>query len=161
MKEHGLFSSRDTLEEALEYSQSLISARIPAEYRMEALTALHVSTNTAIKLLASASNAETIPLTEDEIRTLADTLPENIHDISPELRRRLIRYMIPKLTAIAHLLAREKHPLEASIGSFCVLAALEFGIDNESLIKETRKAEILILKSMLAKIVATAFKPHD
>lgn len=49
----GLFSSRDTLEEALAYSNELILSAVPAGApRQAALTALHVTSNTAIKLLS-------------------------------------------------------------------------------------------------------------
>lgn len=48
----GLFSSRDTLEEALAYANELILSAVPAGApRQAALTALHVTSNTAIKLL--------------------------------------------------------------------------------------------------------------
>lgn len=48
----GLFSSRDTLEEALAYANELILSSVPAGApRQAALAALHVTSNTAIKLL--------------------------------------------------------------------------------------------------------------
>lgn len=58
-----LFSSRDTLEEAIAYSSSLIDT-LPAEHRIAALIALWVSLNTAIKQIASLdlSQIQPVPL---------------------------------------------------------------------------------------------------
>ena len=47
-----LFSSRDTLEEALEYANSLIEA-MPAEHRSAAYTAMWVPLNTQLKISES------------------------------------------------------------------------------------------------------------
>ena len=52
-KSSELFSSRETLEEALTYANELILTQVPVgEARLAALTALHVTSNTAIKLLS-------------------------------------------------------------------------------------------------------------
>ena len=49
----GLFATRDSLEEALSYANELILAKVPkGAPRIAALTALHDTSNTAIKLLS-------------------------------------------------------------------------------------------------------------
>ena len=49
MEQHPLFSSRDTLDEALVYGVDLLNT-LPHEHRKTAFTAFHVLANTAIKL---------------------------------------------------------------------------------------------------------------
>lgn len=49
MEQHPLFSSRDTLDEAVVYGVDLINS-LPPEHRRTAFTAFHVLSNTAIKL---------------------------------------------------------------------------------------------------------------
>lgn len=49
MEQHPLFSSRDTLDEAVVYGVDLLNT-LPSEHRMTAFTAFHVLANTAIKL---------------------------------------------------------------------------------------------------------------
>ena len=53
MEQHPLFSSRDTLDEAVVYGVDLLTT-LPSEYRMTAFTAFHVLSNTAIKLQGPA-----------------------------------------------------------------------------------------------------------
>ena len=60
-----LFSSRETLEEALTYANELILTQVPVgEARLAALTALHVTSNTAIKLLSKYEPTPPAPNTK-------------------------------------------------------------------------------------------------
>jgi hypothetical protein len=139
LTEHGLFSSRDTLEEALEYANGLISARIPAEYRMEALTALHVCTNTAIKLLSATTPSEEIlPFTKEELTTLEASVPEpyRVSDLTPHQVRRFVRTRLPELVAIAEALSEIHPPFETMVGHFCCLVAAEYQVPHEKLADE-------------------------
>lgn len=66
----GLFDSRDTLEEALTYANELILKQVPVgAARIAALTALHVTSNTAIKLLSEYELRE--PSLSSEMNAMA------------------------------------------------------------------------------------------
>ena len=76
LKQHGLFSSRETLDEALTYSDRLIKS-LPGEHQMAAYTAMWVPLNTAIAQLekASLSNLQLKPRTHTSL-VIADLTPE-------------------------------------------------------------------------------------
>lgn len=154
LKEHGLFSSRDTLEEALEYAQSLIAARIPAEYRMEALTALHVTSNTAIKLLEGRNPANISPMTPDELKTFFTTYGRkpgesfSVGEFSPEDNLRLMRSKLPEMTMLVWILEKAQVPHMAEIGSFVMMVAGMFNVEADAL-----AAEVIELKQKLLKDV--------
>lgn len=71
----GLFASRDSLEEALSYANELILGQVPkGDPRIAALTALHVTSNTAIKLLTEYEIREPAPLTKQCDMTKGEAL---------------------------------------------------------------------------------------
>lgn len=127
-----LFSSRDTLEEALAYANSVIEA-LPLEYRMAVFTAVNVVSNTAIKLLAEKDLSTVQPFSEEELKALdgarIDTLP-------PYKLARLIRTEMATGSAIAFLLEQEQSPFATRIGSlFNALRAL-FQVPTDDYIQE-------------------------
>lgn len=68
-----LFSSRETLEEALTYANELILTQVPVgEARLAALTALHVTSNTAIKLLSKYEITPPAPNTKGSEMTFGE-----------------------------------------------------------------------------------------
>ena len=72
-KSSELFSSRETLEEALTYANELILTQVPVgEARLAALTALHVTSNTAIKLLSKYEITPPAPDTEGPEMTFGE-----------------------------------------------------------------------------------------
>ena len=72
-KSSELFSSRETLEEALTYANELILTQIPVgEARLAALTALHVTSNTAIKLLSKYEPTPPAPNTKGSEMTFGE-----------------------------------------------------------------------------------------
>ncbi len=68
-----LFSSRETLEEALTYANELILTEVPVgPARLAALTALHVTSNTAIKLLSKYESTPPAPNTKGSEMTFGE-----------------------------------------------------------------------------------------
>ena len=68
-----LFSSRETLEEALTYANELILTEVPVgPARLAALTALHVTSNTAIKLLSKYEITPPAPDTKGSEMTFGE-----------------------------------------------------------------------------------------
>lgn len=84
----GVFSSRDTLAEALDYSNSLI-ATLPIEHRSTAMTALWVTLNTAIKISEETSLANVPLLPRDQ---LPDGVP--VAEMSPKTAALLVRSVL-------------------------------------------------------------------
>ena len=71
----GLFASRDSLEEALSYANELILAQVPkGAPRIAALTALHVTSNTALELLTEYELREPGPDTKHKDMTKGEAL---------------------------------------------------------------------------------------
>jgi len=157
LREHGLFSSRDTLEEALEYAQSLISARIPAEYRMEALTALHVTSNTAIKLLEGRNPANISPMTDEELKTFAATYGRKpgqsyaVSEFSPLDNLRLMRSKLPEMAMLVWILDKAQVPHMDDIGSFVMMVAGMFNVESDALATEVLELKRKLLKNVFRR----------
>lgn len=123
----GLFSSRETLEEALEYSSSLIEARIPQEAKIVAYTALHVVLNTALAQLEKASLANLKRRSEPP-----KSLPP-ISMISPEDASQLVRdLLIPSLAQVRSL-AGDKQEI---LSIFLLLVSRMFDMDEEAIMED-------------------------
>lgn len=86
-----LFSSRDTLNEAVAYSTSLILS-LPSEHQAAAFTALHVTLNTALADLAKSSPATVQPYTPEELHLRG---PFSVEEISQEETARHLRTALP------------------------------------------------------------------
>lgn len=123
----GLFSSRETLEEALEYSSSLIEAHIPQEAKIVAYTALHVVLNTALAQMEKAS------LTNLKRRVgIPKSIPP-ISTISPEDASQLVRdLLIPSLTQVRSL-AGDKQEI---LSIFLLLVSRMFDMDEEAIMED-------------------------
>jgi hypothetical protein len=149
LKEHGLFSSRDTLEEALQYGEELISARVDKDSRMEAFTAMHVVANTAIKLLAKASIKETIPYSDEDIDNLAKEVTTGgkkgyaIADLSDEECARLLRYSLSQMAAMVFAMAKMGLPFAQELTSYTILISRVFGLSTADLTAEIKDKHII------------------
>lgn len=142
LKEHGLFSSRDTLEEALQYGEELISARVQKESRMEAFTAMHVVANTAIRLLTKASITETLPYTEVELDELFAIKPKTSM-MEPEEALRLLRTKITEFATIGFVLSKLGSPFAQDVTAYAILAARALGLSVDDLSREVKDSGII------------------
>ena len=122
----GLFSSRETLAEAIAYSQELINS-LPGEHRMTALTALWVPLNTALTQLEKAS------LSNLKRRVgIPKSIPP-ISTISPEDASQLVRdLLIPSLTQV-RTLAGDKQEM---LSIFLLLVSRMFNMDEEAIMED-------------------------
>ena len=84
MEQHPLFSSRDTLDEAVVYGVNLINS-IPPEHRMTAFTAFHTLSNTALKLQEPAMRNLT-PDWHSPTKQLSDDLTMSQAELFQQLR---------------------------------------------------------------------------
>lgn len=131
---HELFSSRETLEEAIAYSTSIIDT-LPLEHRMTASTALWVSLNTAIKKIASLDLTQIQPIP-------IESLPQSVK--LSALPKEELLVMIRTLIAptISQLHIAHKLPLVGELvegpSSFVAMVALAFGLTTDEVIAEVR-----------------------
>lgn len=142
LKAHGLFSSRETLEEALQYGEELISARVDKESRMEAFTAMHVVANTAIRLLTKASITETLPYTEVELDELFAIKPKPSM-MEPEEALRLLRTKLYEFAAIGFVMSKLGSPFAGEITSYAILIARVLGLSVDELSREIKDSGII------------------
>ena len=94
MEQHPLFSSRDTLDEALVYGVDLLNT-LPPEHRRTAFTAFHVLANTAIKLEEGNLRNLVPDWTPKGAQAVGDNTPQ------VELLQHLRNYLAPVTYAIA------------------------------------------------------------
>lgn len=113
----GLFASRDTLAEAVEYSTSLIESRIPLEYRAYAFTALWVTANTAIKEL------ERKQLPPFDLASTPVVSEEALHEAYPQIAQmgqaqclQYLRMKLPTYILLAKALESENHSSHSELG---------------------------------------------
>lgn len=141
----GLFASRETLNEALDYSSRLIQARIPQEHQAEAFTALWVTLNTAlaeIEKLEPLAKPELLPrLTHDEIFA---TFPR-LKDLTPMLTLQFLRAELPRLVLLGKAMEGERHPGASSVAHLVVALAQLFSLSNASIAEEAAKELELII----------------
>jgi hypothetical protein len=124
-----LFSSRGTLEEAAAYSNRLIES-MPPEHRLDAFTALHVTLNTAIKLL------EENDLTKYQLTALKP-YKMKVADMPRALAIQELRNSAPLLLLAGFDLERHGAPeLGSRLGQIAALLAKAFGITVEDLAEE-------------------------
>ena len=113
----GLFASRDTLAEALEYSTSLIEARIPLESRAYAFTALWVTANTAIKELERKQlppfDLASTPVVSEE--ALREACPQ-IAQMEQAQCLQYLRMKLPTYILLAKAMESENHPGHSELG---------------------------------------------
>lgn len=131
---HSLFASRETLPEAIEYSNSVIES-LPLEHRMAAYTALWVSLNTALAQIEKLNphNIRPVPmeslpwevklssLTQDQIGTMIRTL------LAPTLSQLHQLSNVPVLGELAE-----------APSSFVVMVSFYFGVSQEELLAEIK-----------------------
>ena len=141
MEQHPLFSSRDTLDEALVYGVDLLNT-LPPEHRMAAFTAFHVLSNTAIKLQEPAMKN----LTPDWLNA---TKPGTHNTTQAELLQQLRNMLAPfTYSIIIALDEAEERGMPGSllftdtggkmIDRICKILAAFFGLDKEAHEKEVQ-----------------------
>lgn len=128
----GLFATRDSLPEALEYANTLIAAIRPTD-RVAAYTALHVVLNTALAEIEKLSMSNVRPYTDEEI---AQQKAKCVADYSPEELRRHFRTALPAVALHTHLLAKAAPRLGETFGIFISMAAALYGLEPEGLATE-------------------------
>ena len=152
MEQHPLFSSRDTLDEALVYGVDLLNT-LPSEYRMTAFTAFHVLANTAIKLQGPAMKNLT-PDWNSANKSVGPDTPQ------AELFQQLRNMLAPFTYSILMALERAEEwglsggmlftPTSAkAIERMCRILALLAGLDKEAHEKEVQAFHDQMEKAML------------
>ena len=133
LKENQMFSSRDTLEEALAYANELILARVPqGQARIAALTAVHVISNTVVKLMD-------LPVPFPSKEYLASMDGRQLSTLDREEARKLLRVMIPRIAATAFIHRDCCPELSSELGAVANLAASVLNLNREDLVEETRE----------------------
>lgn len=129
-KQHGLFSPRETLAEALEYSDKVIKA-LPLEHQMAAYTALWVPLNTAIAQLekASLSNVQRQPL------DLADK-GFTISELSPEQAIQHVRNVVVASISMTKGLERILPNEGKALTILLLLVTKMFGMNEDEVVDE-------------------------
>lgn len=136
---NGMFSSRATVEEAVEYSQELINT-LPLEHRMAAITALWVSLNTALRDISKKDLANTIPFA-------FDAMPTNLKvgDMSPELATRIVRSVL--INTLSDCRALQEFPIIGTIAEpvtiFTLMVSRMFDLTLDDLISEAKSSKPL------------------
>lgn len=135
---HGLFSSRDTLEEAVAYATELLDT-LPSEHQLTALTAYWVTVNTVLKKQLTSGLGEPLPYPDDERPSVSPATA------TPEQATRILRTIVPRLLAENFLLSRAEEipPLftrEYLEGTsfFLMFAAKAMNLDVDTLQSEVR-----------------------
>lgn len=129
-KQHGLFSSRETLEEAIAYSDELI-ATLDKEDQVTAWTAMWVPLNTAIAKLekVSLSNVQRQPL------SLADK-GFTISELSPEQASQHVRNVVVASISITKELERIFPNEGKALTILLLLVTKMFGMNEDEVIDE-------------------------
>lgn len=135
-----LFSSRETLKEALDYSTNLIMARLGPAERSIALTALYVVLNTALKEINTLDLSSCLPYTDEEQENLAAF---TVKDCPMEDVRRHIRTALPSQYLRVQALDKISSRIAAPHVVFTMLISKLFGLDVEDIEAE--------LKALIAK----------
>ena len=132
-----LFASRDNLAEAIEYSTSLIEARIPLEYRAYAFTALWVTANTAIKEL------ERKQLPPFDLASTPVVSEEALNEAYPQIAQmgqapclQYLRRKLPTYILLAKALENENHPGHLELGSLAAVLIRLFELTPEQAAEE-------------------------
>lgn len=131
---NGLFSSRETLEEAITYSQELLST-LPTEHQIAALTAYWVTLNTALAKIEKSNphNVRPIPM-EDLPKEVK--LPALTQDQLTVMIRTLLAPTMSQLHQLFNL------PLIGELvegpSTFVAMVSLYFGVSRDELLAEIR-----------------------
>ena len=136
-----LFSSRETLSEAIEYSTELIGS-LPREYQMAALTALWVSINTALIQLekkAPASNllASIQPQDKDDPARLQKF---TVAELTEEQAQQILRNNFLDMLLLGWQLSRLIPSIGESVTSFVMIATRAYGMSPEAVLAEAHAA---------------------
>ena len=151
MEQHPLFSSRDTLDEAVVYGVELLNT-LPPEYRMTAFTAFHVLANTALKLQEPAMKNLT-PDWHSPGKNLDDELTQ------AELFQQLRNMVAPLTSSIIYALDRAEECGKSGgmiftptggwvLKRICRLLALLSGLDKLAHEQEVKDFQDQIEKAM-------------
>jgi len=133
-----LFSSRETLEEAIEYSTELIGS-LPREHQMTAMTALWVSVNTALLQIEKAKQPPLSSIKPQTDEEAAKEPPYTIDTISSERAAQLVRnelhYAIVTGWKISEFFPRAGEQLT----TYLLLVGRLYGLDDKDIVAEVEK----------------------
>lgn len=135
-----LFASRNTLNEAVSYSSSLIET-LPQEHKVAAYTALHVTLNTAIREINRADITNLIPRDED-------SRPSDfrISELTPEEAQQMLRDQISQAVALAFWLEKTSkvaaHPAVSALAEplsiFTHIVGRALGLTADEILEESK-----------------------
>ena len=141
MEQHPLFSSRDTLDEAVVYGVDLLNS-LPHEHRRTAFTAFHTLSNTAIKLQEPAMQNLT-PDWHSPTKQLSDDLTMSQAELFQQLRTRVAPFTDSIILALDRASDRGmsdaalfSHPEVKILNRVCKLLARLSGLDKQAHEKE-------------------------
>ena len=135
-----LFASRNTLNEAVSYSSSLIET-LPQEHKAAAYTALHVTLNTAIREINRADITNLNPRDED-------SRPSGlcISELTPEEAQQMLRDQVSQAVALAFWLEKTSkvaaHPAVSALAEplaiFTHIVGRAFGLSADEVFEEAK-----------------------
>lgn len=129
-----MFSSRETIAEAITYSQDLIST-LPLEHRMAAYTALWVSLNTALAQIEKLNphNIRPVPMESLPREVKLSSLPQDQLGI-------MIRTLLAPTLSQLHQLFNVPvlGELAEAPSSFVAMVSFYFGVSQEELLAEIK-----------------------
>ena len=141
MEQHPLFSSRDSLDEAVVYGVDLLNT-LPPEHRRTAFTAFHVLANTAIKLQEPAMQNLT-PDWHSPTKQLSDDLTLSQAELFQQLRTMVAPFTYSIILALDKAddlgmsdAALFPHPGVKLLHRVCTLMARLSGLDEQAHEKE-------------------------
>lgn len=139
LAQNEMFATRDSLEEAVTYGESLIAA-IPAEdgARLAALTAFNVLRNTALREVEKVRQYHTEIATKEEIAKLGRT---SVSNLTPAQARGILDEMLVELGIVGLLVKKSRMfppEVEDTIGHVTVIAAKVIGIELDDLLHRVK-----------------------
>ena len=145
-KQHELFSSRETIDEALAYSDKLIKS-LPGEVQIAAYTAMWVPLNTALAQLEKAS------LSNVQRQSIKDIDPQGftIASLSPEQATQHVRNVLVANLALTKDLEQILPKEGKTLTVILLLVTRMFGMPEKEVIDEMRQLLLEQLSSKLEK----------
>lgn len=128
-----LFSSRDTMEEAMSYANSIVEA-LPHDERAAVYTALYVVSNTALRLMAKLDITQIQPRASGE-------RPDGfrLQDLTAAEAQIIVRELLPKMAMIAFAGSDMGLPFADDLGMFLGAITTAYGVPVTQLADETNQ----------------------
>lgn len=133
MQANQMFSSRDNLQDAVTYAQTVISA-LPSESQLPALTAMWIVANTALRTGQDFASLQPHHMTRKERAELPP-----LKDTSPALAMQIVRNDLGALCNAARVLRDENHALAPLVGQIVMYLSIGAGLTPETAAKEAKE----------------------